>query len=129
MNQIALSLDCRNWGNSAKDYVDVTAQNGKQYSFKYIGGEDGAGTVTVPQGNPTTIKVTVGSDARYVIDSIVVTNDPYGDITASFSGNVASLIDSATDVEENIYYTITVRDTVAGTKFLCDPKIKNAPLN
>jgi hypothetical protein len=63
------------------------------------------------------------------VDSIAVTNDPKGDISTSFTGNIATLNDSATDVEENIYYTITVKDTAAGTRFLCDPKIKNAPLN
>lgn len=129
MNQIALTLDCRNWGNSGADYKTVKADNGKEYSFKYIGGEDADGSVTVPQGSPTTITVTVGSDARYTVDSVKISNDPGGDITWSSSGKVATLNDSAKDAEENIYYTITVRDSVAGTKFICDPKIKNAPLN
>lgn len=124
--KVSVTLDIRNaqYG-SLPGYSTVTAANGQPYYFKYSGGTDGAGNVEVKKDKKAEITVTAGGDQRYLVHGVVVTNDPDGDITKSFSGHTATLVDSAKDLESSIYYKIEVEDNVANTTFPCDPRIDN----
>lgn len=130
--KVSVGLDLRNSASTDPSYTNVTAANGQVYCFKYSGGDDGngnpdSGNVQVKQGKKTVVTVTVGSDPRYKVGGVFVNNDPDNDITVEFNGTTATLTDSATDLEDDIYYKVTVCDTVANTYFDCDPKIKNVP--
>jgi hypothetical protein len=133
--KVSVGLDLRNSeSGSAPGYTTVTAANGQSYYYKYSGGDDGNGNadngnVSVKQGKKTEVTVTVGSDPRYKVGGVFVNNDPDNDITVEFNGTQVTLTDSATDLEDNIYYRVTVCDTTANTFFDCDPTIKNVPDN
>lgn len=124
-DKVDVSLDCRNFASNGGGYTNVTAANGATYSYKYTGGTDGAGNVTVKKGKKTDIKVTIHADARFKVDDTGVSNDPKGDIKKSHSGVTATFNDDAKDVESDIYYSVTVKDTTANTTFVADPRIDN----
>src|SRR6478752_3886383 len=69
---VNVSLDVRNTGTGpAPGYTQVTASNGAAYYYKYTGGSDENGNVTVKVGSgQAAITVTVGSDPRYTITNI-----------------------------------------------------------
>lgn len=124
--KIAVGLDLRNaqYG-TLPGYTETTAANNTKYYYKYSGGTDGAGNIVVKKNKPVEITVTVGGDARYSVSDVSVRNDTHGDITSSHSGVTATINDSATDLESNIYYNISVADSTADTTFGCDPRIDN----
>jgi hypothetical protein len=128
--KIPVGLDLRNaqYG-TLPGYKETTALNGAKYYYKYSGGTDGNGNIIVKKNKPVEITVTVGNDARYSVNNVNVTNDTHNDITKSWSGKTATINDSATDVESNIYYEIIVCDSTADTNFGCDPRIDNVPPN
>ncbi len=123
---VNVSLDCRNFRTTNDDsYTNVKGSNNKWYSFKYTGGTDGKGNVTVHKGNPTDVVVTIHADARFDVNDTTVTNDPKGDVSQSKAQKSATFSDRATDEEEGIYYQVTVKDTTANATFVADPKIDN----
>lgn len=123
---VNVSLDCRNFKTTNDDtYTNVKGSNNKWYSFKYTGGTDNKGNVTVTKGNPTDVVVTIHADSRYDVSDTDVTNDPKGDISKSKSQKSATFADSASDEEHGIYYKVTVLDTVANATFDADPRIDN----
>lgn len=130
--KVSVGLDLRNSASTDPTYTNVTAANGEVYCFKYSGGDDGngnadSGNVKVKQGKKTEITVTVGEDPRYKVGGVFVNNDPDNDVSVAFNGTTATLTDAATDLEDDIYYQVTVCDTVAKTYFVCDPRIQNVP--
>ena len=133
--QVAVTLNVTNDNpGSGAGYTETSAANGTTYYYKYSGGDDGNGNpdngnVKVKQGKKTKITVTVGSDARFKVGGVFVNNDPSNDISVEFSGTSAILTDSAKDLEEDIYYQVTVCDTTAATYFPCDPRIDNVKDN
>jgi hypothetical protein len=122
---VNVSLDCRNFRSNTSDYTNVKGSNNKWYSYKYTGGTDSKGNVTVKKGTPTDILVTIHADARYDVNDTNVTNDPKGDISRSHAEKTATFSDNARDEETDIYYQVTVVDNVANATFLADPKIDN----
>lgn len=137
--KVSVGLNVRNIPAVAGDgYTSSTAADGTVYSYQYTGGDDGNGNadngnVVVKQGKKTKITVTVSNtgatDPGYKIGGVFVKGDPDDDITPTFNGTTAELVDSATDEEDNIYYKITVTDKTAKTYFDCDPKIQNVKDN
>ena len=121
---VTLSIRNKEFG-TLPGWTTVTAENGDPYYYHYTGGTDGNGNVEVKKDKKAEITVTAGNDPRYLVNGVVVTNDPHGDITSSHSGQTATLSDSAKDIESNIYYKIEINDDVANTTFYCDPMIDN----
>ncbi len=128
---IAVSLDVRNPENgTAPGYTPATASNNTVYYFKYSGGTDTNGNVTVKVGTgEAAVHVTVGGDARYTITKI--TFDPPSPTThftwhAGGNAHVAVIVDPA-NVVESAKYTVTVNDSVANCTIPCDPMIHNVP--
>lgn len=123
---VNISLDCRNFKTTNdKSYTNVKGSNKEWYSFRYTGGTDNKGNVTVIKGNPTDVVVTIHADSRYDVSATAVRNDPKGDISKSKSQKAATFADNAADEEHDIYYTVTVLDTVANATFDADPRIDN----
>lgn len=133
--KVDVTLNVRNSAAVAGDgYTNSTAADGSVYSYQYTGGDDGngnsnSGNVVVKKGKKTKITVTVtntgASDPGYKIGGVFVNGDPANDITPTFNGTSATLVDSAEDEEDNIYYRLTVTDKTAKTYFDCDPRIQN----
>jgi hypothetical protein len=46
-DKVNVTLDCRNFSTNGDGYTNVTGSNGQPYSYKYTGGTDGNGNVTV----------------------------------------------------------------------------------
>ena len=124
MATIRVSLDIRNNQYSpGQGWATVTAANGDQYSFKYSGGSNGNGGVSVTEPN-TVIQVDLICDARYHISSVTLT-DPKGDVSETHTTRQATLTDTDADKDYDIYYGLNIQDTVANTSFSCDPEIHN----
>lgn len=126
---VNVNLDVRNFSSGGADgYTDVIASNGKTYSYKYTGGSDGRGNVSVSVGRgQAAINVTVGSDSRYSI-----TNVTFNPADTQFSWHaggraaVAVIVDTAVTVV-SVKYTTIVADSTAGCTIPCDPMIQNVP--
>jgi len=125
----SVNLDVRNTATGpAPGYTQVTASNGAAYYYKYTGGSDGNGNVTVKVGTgQAAITVTVGSDPRYSI-----TNITFNPTTSGFtwhgggSAHVGVIVDPA-NVVEDVKYTCIVTDSTANCTIPCDPVIHNVP--
>ncbi len=123
---VNVSLDCRNFKTTNDNtYTNIKGSNNQWYSFKYTGGTDNKGNVTVTKGNPTNVVVTIHADARFDVSDTAVSNDSKGDISKSKAQKSATFADNAADVERDIYYKVIVLDTVANATFEADPKIDN----
>lgn len=122
---VNVTLDCRNSRSNGDGYVNVKGSNNQWYSYKYTGGSDGAGNVTVHKNQPANVVVTIQADQRYHVSDTAVTNDPHGNISKSKGDKTATFADDAKDVERDIYYQVTVLDNVANATFVADPKIDN----
>jgi hypothetical protein len=124
-----VNLDVRNAATGpAPGYSQVTASNNTVYYYKYTGGSDGNGNLTVKVGTgQAAITVTVGSDPRYSI-----TNITFNPTTTHFTWHggghaaVAVIVDPASIVEE-AKYTCIVTDSTANCTIPCDPVIRNVP--
>lgn len=123
--KVTVGLDIRN--ATAAGYTPTTASNGAVYYFKYSGGTDGSGNVTVKKGKPAKITVTAGLDPRYRVCGAWVKNDWEGDTSGSWSGNTAIIEDDAVSLETGMDYIVIIADTTADTAFSCDPRIDNIP--
>lgn len=124
MPDIIVSLDIRNNQFApGPGWTTVTAANGQQYSYKYNGGSNGNGGVSVNTPNQKII-VNLTCDARYNVDHVTLT-DPKGDVTETHTTRQVTFTDSDADKNYDIYYGITIKDTTADTTFPCDPQIHN----
>jgi hypothetical protein len=104
-------------------WANVTASNGQTYSYKYAGGSDGNGNVTVTEADQE-IVVGLICDQRYHVDGVDL-RDPKGDITKSYTTRQVTLTDSNADTDYDVYYSIDIQDTNANCTFKCDPEIHN----
>lgn len=125
-NNSNASLDVRNFPSSGSDgYTDTTASNNAVYSYRYTGGSDQAGGLRAQVGQGTaTLNLSLAGDQRYTIDQVTF-DDPKGQL--SWRGNAPRngvLTDSNTDEEEG-YYHVQVRDSVANCTIPCDPMVVN----
>lgn len=126
--KVTVGLDLRDHGNGpTPGYTQVTASNGLFYYFKYTGGTDGSGNVTVKQNKPAKITITAGTDARYRVCGVWVESDWQGDTSGSWSGTTAIIEDDAVDLETGMDYVVMIADTGSKAIFRCDPKIRNVP--
>lgn len=123
---VNVSLDCRNFKTTNDDtYTNVKGSNNQWYSYKYTGGTDNKGNVTVHKGTPTDVVVTINADARFDVSDTDVKHDSKGDISKSKTQKTATFADNARNEEHGIYYKVVVIDTVADATFDADPKIDN----
>lgn len=125
-NNSNASLDVRNFPSNGSDgYTDTTASNNAVYSYRYTGGSDQAGGLRAQVGQGTaTLNLSLDGDPRYTIDQVTF-DDPKGQL--SWRGNAPRngvLTDSNTDEEEG-YYHVQVRDSVANCTIPCDPMVIN----
>ncbi len=122
---VSVTLYCRNTGAVAGDgYTNATGSKGGAYSYKYAGGSDGNGNVTVHKGTPTVISVALETTG-YSVAGASVSNDPHGDVTVSTTDTTATFDDNANDVEAGIEYQVTLENGSNEETFVADPKIDN----
>ena len=131
MTNAIVSLDVRNWPSNGSDgYTSTTASNGAVYSYQYTGGSDGHGNVEETTGaGSATITVTMHSDARYVISSVVISGDIENQLSSpAVNAGATSIVITDTDSSSGSgYYSIMVTDTMANCTFPCDPIVTNRP--
>lgn len=124
-----IQLDLRNFPSSEPGWHDIAASNGQTYSYRYTGGDDGAGGLvqTVGQGRDTA-PIQLVADQRYRIESCNFTGDSKSQL--SWNGN-SPRAGSITDVNEQVEtaeYSLRVMDTGNGNCTIdCDPPIDNKP--
>jgi len=122
-----ITLDLRLGYTPDAGWTYVTATNGSAYSYKYAGGDDGAGglQMTVGQGNDTA-NVRLIADNRYTIFGVVFQNDATSQLSWSGNGNRAGNIVDQNSQVENAEYSVLITDTGNGNAVLvCDPPVKN----
>lgn len=126
---VNVSLDVRNFSSGGSNgYKDVTASNGQTYSYKYTGGSDGNGNVSVRVGGgQAAVNVALNSDARYSISNITFNpTDTQFSWHAGGNAAVAVIVDTAVSVA-SVKYTAIVTDSTANCTVPCDPMIQNVP--
>lgn len=124
----SVALDVRNFASSGSDgYTNTTASNGKTYSYKYTGGTDNNGNVTVnsSEGKNVTITLHLQSDPRYTIDSVTFV-DPHQQLSIpNPKGQKNVTIQDKNDFSQTATYKVTVKDSTANATLPCDPQIIN----
>jgi len=128
MPNVNVSLDVRNWPSNGSDgYTSTTATNDQVYSYQYTGGTDGHGNVdsTVGAGS-VAISISLHSDPRYIIQTIVISDDVENQLTWQPGGTptTASVTDSDSQSGSG-YYQVMISDTMAVCNFPCDPRVTN----
>jgi hypothetical protein len=124
----SITLDVRNMSSGGADgYVDTTASNGKVYSYKYTGGDNNTGDVTITgRGQQATVVVHLRSDARYLIDDVKFPEDPNSQLSKDASPNPTTAVIQDKNTEaQTATYKVTVKDATADATVPCDPKIVN----
>ena len=127
-NSHSITLDVRNASSHGQDgYVDTTASNGKVYSYKYSGGDNDTGDVTITgRGNVATVVVHLKSDPRYTIDDIKFPEDPGAQLSKGQNPNATTAVIQDKNTEaQTATYKVTVKDATADATVPCDPKIIN----
>lgn len=122
-----ITLDLRVGYTPDAGWSFVTATNGSAYSFKYAGGDDGAGglDMTVGQGRDTA-NVQLISDNRFTIFGVVFQNDRNSQLNWNGNGNRAGNIIDQNNTVESAEYSVLITDTNNGnTVFVCDPPVIN----
>ncbi len=126
-NGRSIALDVRNVSSGGADgYTDVTASNGKTYSYKYSGGEGKGGDVTFHVGTPATVVVQLHSDPRYTINDVTFKDDTNSQLSYPNpdAGKTATIQDKNT-VAQQAQYKVVVKDSTANATVPCDPMIIN----
>lgn len=127
-NSHSITLDVRNASSGGRDgYVDVTASNGKTYSYRYSGGDNDTGDVTIRgRGSAATVVVHLRSDARYSIDEVRFPEDPNSQLSNGNSPNATTAVIQDKNTEaQKATYKVTVKDATADATVPCDPRIVN----
>lgn len=122
-----INLDVRNAASTDPGWHTVSASNGQPYSYRYSGGDDGAGGLlqVVNQGRDTA-PLQLIADQRYQISGHNFSNDTHNQLTWNGNGNRAGTIIDANNQVETAEYSITVTDTGNGNCTIeCDPQIVN----
>ena len=123
----SITLDVRNAPSSGSDgYADTTASNGKTYSYKYSGGDNGGGDVTFTGRGAGTVVVHLRG-SRYAIDTVDFPDDPNDQLSddPSASSPTSAVIKDKNDTAQTATYKVTVKDSSANATVPCDPKIIN----
>lgn len=126
-NSHSITLDVRNASSGGADgYTDVTASNGRTYSYKYSGGEGNGGDVTFHVGTPATVVVQLHSDPRYTINDVTFKDDTNNQLSYPNpnAGKTATIQDRNT-VAQTAEYKVVVKDSTANATVPCDPKVIN----
>lgn len=110
-------------------FTDVGNINGRNYCYKYTGGDDGAGKLShvVDQGDAR-ITVNLIADPRYRIDSIHFTGDHAAEpqLSKLHGADRAHVFHNKNTKAISAQYKITVIDTGNGNATIaCDPPIEN----
>lgn len=125
-----INLDIRNSAQTGPGWVNVQASNQQTYSYRYTGGDDGAGGLvqTVGQGRDTA-PVRLTADPRYQLignTPCVFADDSNSQLSWSGQSSYAGSIVDANTAVETAKYTLNVTDTGNGNCTIpCDPQIKN----
>ena len=123
----SVSLDIRYVPAEPGDgFIDVGVINGRNYCYKYTGGDDGAGGVThtIGEGNAK-ITVTLTADPRYRIASVSFV-DHKDELSAHPKHDREHEIHNKNSKAINAKYKVQVRDTGNGNAMIpCDPPIIN----
>lgn len=125
-----IHLDIRNSAQTDPGWVNVAANNGQTYSYRYTGGDDGSGGLvqTVGQGRDTA-PLQLDADRRYQIkspDGCVFTDDANNQLSWNGNGNYAGSIFDANTQVETAKYTMNIIDTGNGNcNIPCDPRVIN----
>ncbi|MFZ9362234.1 MAG: hypothetical protein ACO25T_01195 [Arenimonas sp.] len=128
-NSPNITLDLRLGYTPDAGWTHVTATNGSLYSYKYAGGDDGAGGMQAKAGRGNdTANVQLIADGRYTIFGVVFQNDSSNQLSWNGNGNRAGNIVDQNTAVENAEYSVLITDTGNGnTVFVCDPPVKNVP--
>lgn len=125
-----VSLDIRYVRAEPGDgFTDVGVINGRNYCYKYTGGDDGAGGVThtIGEGNAK-ITVTLRADPRYRIASVSFVDDKSDEpqLRGEPTNELEHVIHNRNTKAINAHYKVQIRDTGnGGAMILCDPPIVN----
>ena len=110
-------------------FTDAGHINGRDYCYKYTGGDDGAGKLShVVNHGEATITVHLIADPRYKISDIHFVNDHATEPQLSKRGRAdrSHVFHNKNTREMNAQYKITVIDTGNGNASIpCDPPIIN----
>ncbi len=126
----SVSLDIRYVPAERGDgFIDVGVINGRNYCYKYTGGDDGAGGVThkLSEGSAV-ITVTLIADPRYTIKSVSFVDDKNDDVQLSAhpKHDRQHEIHNRNTKVINAKYKVEVKDTGNGNATIpCDPPIIN----
>jgi hypothetical protein len=130
-NPTSVSLDVRDFASTGDGWTNVTASNGKPYSYKYTGGnqpaDDGSVEFASGQGNAA-VTLSLIADGRYQIASNGVTflNDPQGQLAAQGNAPRTRVINDSCSAPLQASYKVSVIDTQDGNASIaCDPFIIN----
>ena len=125
----AVQLDVQK--GAVAGYTPTYGSDGQLYSYKFTGGDDKHGNVTVTtnEGNDVKIHVSLNSTV-FAIDHVEISDDDGHQLTPppSNSGNNVVIADAHTEgVALNAYFLIQVTDTghPPTLKIYCDPRIVN----
>lgn len=125
-----INLDIRNSAQTEPGWVNVQASNNQTYSYRYTGGDDGAGGLvqTVGLGRDTA-PVALTADRRYQLSGnspCVFNDDAMQQLSWNGQSPYAGTIIDANTAVETAKYTLNVTDTGNGNCTIpCDPQIKN----
>ena len=111
-------------------YTTVIASDNSIYSYRYIGGTDGLGNVTVTHPGPqASIRISLTDESRYSIVDIKFGSDVNNQCSWHAGGHahVAVITDKNSALAVVKYATI-VKDTHVNCTINCDPIIKNVPV-
>jgi hypothetical protein len=120
-----VTLDVRDHADNGDGWTDIEAC-GKTYSYRFDGGSDQHGNITVHGRGQVQILVKLTAGHGYAIDQVGFTNDPDQQLTSpSHSPNAATILDRNDAPMKDGYYSITVTDTGNNCAVVCDPYISN----
>ncbi len=121
-----VTLDIRDQAATGGDgWTDIEAC-GSTYSYRFDGGSDSHGNVSVHGRGAVQILVKLAAGRRYAISQVGFANDPANQLSSpSHSPNSAIIKDKNDTPMESAYYSITVTDTSNQCALVCDPYISN----
>lgn len=123
-----VTLDIRMGPGPDSTWTNVTASNNAQYCFRFGGGTDGLGNVTVTVGTENDVAVRLVADNRYIVNTVTIVNDKEKQLDVKKTGIwEAEISDKNSKAEDDGYYQVLVTDDTANCTLLCDPKISNTP--
>jgi hypothetical protein len=136
-NNVSVVLNICNFHNNDGFWTNISAADGKPYSYQYSGGNDH--DQDNAQGHPhghikhvvghgtATIEVQLQCDPRYVFNQTSFGGDNQGQLEWQGTDSRKRTIKNQCSRATNANYKIKIMDTTAGTTLDCDPAIRNVP--